>query len=63
MTSIKSIYCNISIPSNSTIPPLLHPLSPHLGIFQVDSVLVQSHTVLPYDWLRSVVNVTVLTAH
>lgn len=73
MTSIKSIYCNISIPSNSTIPPPLHPLSlpprlyvfhsPHLGIFQVDSVLVQSHTVLPYDWLRSVVNVTVLTAH
>lgn len=68
MTGIKFIYCNISIPPNSTLPPPLHPSlspclcvfhSPHLGIFQVDSVLVQSRVILPFDWLRSVVNVTV----
>lgn len=61
--SVKSIYCNISISPISTLSQSLWLCvfhSPHLGIFQVDSVFVQSHTVLPFDLLRSVVNVTVL---
>lgn len=66
MTSIKSIDGNISIPPNSntrpslSVPQVVCLSTPHLGIFQVDSMLVQSHTVLPIDWLKSVVNVTLL---
>lgn len=66
MASIKSIDGNISIPPNSTtlpslsVPQVVCLSTPHLGIFQVDSMLVHSHTVLPIDWLKSVVNVTLL---
>lgn len=56
VNSIESIYCNISIPPSSKplFPPGCVSFIPPIGIFQVDSVLVQSHIVPPFDWLRRV---------